>query len=228
MGRDTARAQSHPARPRLDEECRRLLAQLRERCPHLFPADPLTPGGLAPARPVTDKQLSALVTAAAREAAAGRAADSTSLPASVLWEDGSDALLVDLETVAVELGEGTVLVRVGVSCDQIAEPVMPVEVTFAVGSPERPTGLLAATPLVPAGPPVVIARWADALIAFAWQALLDAVGALAAGAGLDRDGTALIPSVLAARRGELSVTPQARHDMDRVRTGSVVRAGGPQ
>lgn len=225
MDRENA---SPPTEPRLDAECKRLLDELRRRCPHLLPADPRPAGDVAPIIPAADRDLGALVTAAAREAATGRLpADSTRLPGRVLWEDGPDALLLDLDTITVEIGEGTVVVRVDVICDQLDGRALPIGVTFVVGTPDRPTGLLAATPRTPIGPPVVVARWGDELVAFAWQALLDAIGALAAGAGMDRDGTALIPTAVTARPGELQLQPQARHGMDRVRTGSVVRRSVP-
>jgi len=221
-GEDTS-DRTDPPRRRLDAECRRLLDDLRKRCPHLLPAEPLPAGATAPELPASGQRLGTLVSVAAREAAATRQADPASLPEAVVWEDGSDALLVDLSTVTVRVGDGTVLVSTAVTCDQLRGRRERVDVTFVVGTPDRPTGLLAATPQTPIGPRVVVERWADALIAFAWQALLDAVGALAAGVGTDRDGTPLVPTVITARPDELLLQPQARHGMDRVRTGSVVR-----
>jgi hypothetical protein len=98
-----------------------------------------------------------------------------------------------------------------------------VTVDFVVGTPSRPTGLLAAS-TEPRGPRVVVRRWGEALTALAWQAVLDATGGVAAAAGADRDGSVLIPVVLTASRDGIAVVGQARHEIDRVRRGQVVLA----
>jgi hypothetical protein len=85
-----------------------------------------------------------------------------------------------------------------------------------MGTADRPAGLFAAAPSRPDGPAVVTERWADALTALAWRALLDAVAGVAAAAGRDTDGSPLIPAAIAATANGLMVQTQARHPFDRV------------
>ncbi len=89
-----------------------------------------------------------------------------------------------------------------------------VDVDVVVGTAERPTGLLAAAPM-PRGPSVVVDRWQDALVALAWQALLDAAAGLSAAAGRDPDGAALVPTSWSVSRRGLAIGAQARHPFDR-------------
>lgn len=127
---------------RLDAERRRLLAELRRCCPGVLPGAPLPPGEFAPQLPVRGADLSALVTTATREAAAGRplvVADQ--LPGIVVWEDGAEALLLDLDTIRVRLDEGMVVVRVDVRCDQV-RGAAPVEVRTRVEVRSAAAGVL--------------------------------------------------------------------------------------
>jgi hypothetical protein len=109
-------------------------------------------------------------------------------------------------------------VGIDVACDQLRAgkrtPTAHVDIDLVVGTEDRPTGLLAAA-TTPRGPAVVVDRWADALVALAWQALLDTAAALSAAAGADVDGTPLIPTRWSASREGIAVGPQARHAFDR-------------
>ena len=109
-------------------------------------------------------------------------------------------------------------IAVDVACDELRaarrKPQARVEIDLVVGTDERPAGLLAAA-TTPRGPAVVVDRWADALVAFAWQALLDTAAALSAAAGADVDGTPLIPTRWSASKKGIAVGPQARHPFDR-------------
>jgi hypothetical protein len=218
-----------PPRP-LDKACALLLETVRRRCPGLLPAAPLPAGDTAEPVQIDAKHAAALVNLAARQAAltgtgAPVGGDADRLPRAVLWREGTDALLVEVGALDVTVGAGLVTVTVPVRCDQVHRGRAVVSVELVVGSPERPAGLLAATS-EPRGPPVVVRRWADALTALAWQALLDAAGALASATGRDADGTPLVPVALTANDTGLALLAQARHPIDRVRQGSVVLADG--
>jgi hypothetical protein len=108
-----------------------------------------------------------------------------------------------------------------VRCDQLPGERGVVDVDFVVGTPDRPTGLLAAA-TEPRGPRVVIRPWGEALTALAWQSVLSSLGGVAAATGMDRDGASLIPTALTATPGGLNILVQARHEMDRLRPGRVV------
>jgi hypothetical protein len=147
--------------------------------------------------------------------------DVNELPASVLWQEGADALMIEVARIDVRVGAGLVTVTIPVICDQLRRGRGVVDVDFVVGTPDRPTGLLAAA-TEPRGPRVIVRRWSDALTALAWQSVLASLGGVAAAAGIDRDGAALIPTALTATPAGLGITVQARHDIDRVRPGRVV------
>ncbi len=209
-----------PQATAIDQGCAALLKELRARCPGLVPADPLPPSGVGAVVPVTPEALGPLVVTAAGQALPGTQAGGTA-PAAVLWQQGVDALLVRISAITTAVGDGWVTVTVPVTCDQIqdpagAAPVQPVTVTFVLGTAERPAALFAAAPSRPDGPAVVVERWADALTALAWRALLDTVAGIAAAAGRDTDGSPLIPVAVTATAKGLLVQTQARHPFDRI------------
>jgi hypothetical protein len=204
----------------LEAECRKHLAFVRKNCPGMLPQGPVKPGMPVPPVPVDTRTAAAILRAAVKGAAAAatgqRPADPP--PGAVVWTDGADSLLVLLDSVQVSTSDGVITVGLDVACDQAlsasGEPRSHVDVDLVVGTRDRPTGLLAAAP-VPRGLPVVVDRWHDALVALAWQALLDAAAALSASVGADTDGTRLVPTRLTASKDGITVGPQARHPFDR-------------
>ena len=198
----------------LTAECKRLLALVRERCPGLLPAAPLEPG--TPAEPVeiTAEEVRRLVPLAALSAA-GVGRDDADRGADVIWREGDRELRVRAAKVGAAFAPGAIAIAIPVFCDQTGDAE--VHVSFAVGGPERPAGLLAATETRPRGPAVIIDAWGDSLVAFAWHALLELVGGVAGEAGRDVDGARLVPASLQARGDTLAVRPMARHPFDRVR-----------
>jgi hypothetical protein len=205
----------------VDASCKALLAVVRKRCPGLLPADDLRPGDVASPVPIPADSASSLFVTALRQSVAtavtGRVPPpDAELPTTVLWEEGADALLALVGSTKMEIGDGEVTVSLPVRCDQLARGSGVVTVRLVVGTPERPAGLFAATSTVPQGPPVVVRRWADALTALVWTALLEVVRGVARGSGRDIDGTGLVPVALVASPQGLVVLPQARHAIDRV------------
>ena len=211
---------------RIEDVCRRLLDVVRERAPQLLPPDPLSAGTLGAPVPVVRDELPKLVAAAAWAGTVGGTPESERTPA-VVWREGADALLIDVGGVTATTSTGWVVIRIPVACDQLPDRRADVEVPFAVGSPDRPAGLVAATETVPRGPAVVVARWGEALVALAWRAMLDGVAGLAAEAGRDVDGAPLVPVALVATERGLAVLPQARHGFDRLPPPSATGAERP-
>lgn len=197
-----------------DAMCQRLLALLRKQCPELFPAQPLPPGQAGAPLPVSSTDLPALARAAIR-AASGlppAPAGGTVPVGGVTWVDGDRELYVAVEQVDVRLAPGAVAVTIPVRCDQTG--ATEVDISFAVGLPDRPLGLVVATEDRPRGPAAVVDVWGDALIALAWQCLLDVASGVSAASGSDSAGTPLIASALHSDGKTLSVTPQARFAFD--------------
>lgn len=188
-----------------DAQCKRLVAEVRRRCPGALKDEPVKPG--EPIAPVTlsDKDLGGLVCAAL----AGGGGP------TVLLSDGDSELLLHAGDTAVVARDGLVLVALTVECDQTGP--RQVTVPFAVGSVGSAAGLVAVTEPVPRGPWEVVGVWGEALVALAWRALLEVATGVSRHAGGDVDAMPLLPGALDATPGSLNVTPQARHEIDRSR-----------
>ena len=214
----------------LERACRKHLEFLRKNCPQLLPQGPIKPGQVSAPLPIDVQRAGSLVTIAVQQAAAGSLARATgdrsrrtALPRSVIWTHGADSLLVLLDSLRISTDEGLVTVAVTVACDELmlTDNVRQatIQIDLVVGTAARPAGMLAATTL-PRGPLVVVNRWADALVALAWQGMLDAAAGIAAAAGNDTDGAPLVPTSWTATRGGLRIGPQARHRFDRLVAGA--------
>src|SRR5262245_6075270 len=130
----------------LSRECQRLLATLRERCPGVLPPEPLKAGAVTAPIQVKTQEAAGLIAVAARQAvleAAGAPvpSDLRQLPQSVLWQDGANALLVEVGAIKVTFASGGIAVALPVRCDQLPRTRGVVEVDLLFGSPDRPTGL---------------------------------------------------------------------------------------
>jgi hypothetical protein len=127
---------------------------------------------------------------------------------TIAWVDGGNQLAIVVAELDLELADGQIVLVVPVRCDQVEGSV---RVTFAVGSPEDPRGLYAATERRPRGPELVVDTWGEALVAFAWQCLLGLFTGMAAATGKDTRGNYLVPVEIAASRAGLVVVPMGRH-----------------
>jgi hypothetical protein len=149
----------------------------------------------------------------------------------VVWQSGADELLVLTDQVTLGLTPGLVTIGIPVGCDQLVparrrapdartaatksrsaakEHVTEiVTVPLGVGTTKQVRGLFVSAFDRPAGPDAVTGAWADALTAFAWEALLTLAQHLAAEAGQDGRGRPLVPGALAAEQGALLVKPMA-------------------
>ena len=127
----------------------------------------------------------------------------------VVWSEGGRELAVDLRGPEIVFGDGQVLLRLPVFCEQTGEAM--VQVLFAVGSVKQPAGLFASTPQQPTGPEAIVEPWGESLVAFAWECLLGVVTDLSAAVGKDPRGNRLVPVELASTPRVLMVWPMARH-----------------
>ncbi|MBA3774064.1 MAG: hypothetical protein H0X13_16710 [Ramlibacter sp.] len=127
----------------------------------------------------------------------------------VVWVEGENELAVTFGAVGVKLSDGLIRIGIPVRCDQAGKAT--VELLFAVGSPDQPAGLYAASARRPNGPEVVVTTWGEALVAFAWQCVLGLVTGIAAAAGKDRRGNLLVPVELSVTGQGIEIVPMARH-----------------
>lgn len=181
-----------------------VLGQLRAERPEALPTKPVLTGRKGAVLPVSTAALGTLVQLAALRRTEG--------DASIVWDDGTNQLVVQATKVRSVVTEGMVRILVPVECDQ-ARATM--EIAFAVGSETRVAGMIAATADRPAGDPLIARVWGDALIAFAYGILLDLADSLAGASGRDEKNDRLVPRGLVARRGQLSIETQARFAYDR-------------
>jgi hypothetical protein len=201
-----------PDDPRIAAECKRLLAVVRKRCPNLLPPDPVAAGTVVGAVHLSAEETAPLFASAGAVATAVEEIESE---APVLWREGERELLVRQADVSARFALGVVAVSIPVFCDQVGEAV--VHVTFVIGDPSRPAGLLAGTEDRPRGPAAVVDAWGDSLVAFAWQVLIEVVANVAGEAGRDVDGSPLMPIGIGASAEGLFVVPMARHAFDAAR-----------
>ena len=199
-------------RPTLAALSPRIAARLRPFDPQRFRLEPLKAGS-----PTTDVRVAAPEAARLARLAArlvgGLGADGR-LGEALLWQRAGNSLLVLPDKLQLRLGDGVLAFSLPVQCDQ--SEAVEVHVSFVVGDPRRPAGLLAITEERPRGPAVVVDTWGEAIVAFCWHVVLQVATSLAAEAGLDEDGVAPIPVALYATPDGLVVTPMARHAFDRL------------
>jgi hypothetical protein len=175
-----------------------------DRVPALPPA--MAAGAAAHPIVVDDKHAAALMRVAAwRAAGVFRPTTRT----EIVWVDGDSELAIGLAALRVRMDTGLLRLAIPVRCEETGRAE--VEVAFAVGSPAEPAGLYASTFRRPNGPPLVVDRWGDALVAFAWQCVLGMVSGIAGATGKDARGNVLVPAELAVSPRGLVIVPMARH-----------------
>ena len=180
-----------------------LLDLLRRLNPNIVIGKPLPPSTVGPEVPLTTQSFAQLVTAAATQGNQGL----------LLWTKDDSELIVVTGKITLNLADGLMLVNIPVMCDQVESTI---QVPFAVGGAQTPSGMLVATEEHPRGPDSIIVIWSEALIAFAWQVLLTVVTRVAAATGTDTDGAGLIPVSITATSDGVRVLTMARHAFDRV------------
>jgi hypothetical protein len=186
----------------------REMARLRKEGIYRPPKEPLPPGQhLDPIR------LDLATLRRLTPAAAGRALGQGdgSKVTEVIWSEGGDELSVDPAKIDVKTTTGAILFSIPVRCDQSGQGVA--DVALAVGSPERGAGMFAAATRRAHGPPAVVERWADALVALAWGTLVELASSISGVAGRDVSGAELIPGSMVADEAGLLIVPYARHPL---------------
>ena len=133
-------------------------------------------------------------------------------PPTVVWVAGRDELLVYLDRTRIECAPGLLTVSLVVHCNEVKGDQR-VDVAFAVGTMERPTGLVMSTFDRVQGPAIIADAWSESITAFAWEAVVTMAQQLASGAGKDSAGRPLVPALIAADKGLLVIAPMARNNL---------------
>jgi len=129
----------------------------------------------------------------------------------VIWSEGGDELSIDPVKLDVKTTTGAILFSIPVRCDQSGQGVA--QIVLAVGAPGQGAGMFAVAARRPVGPPAVVERWADPLVALAWGTLVELASSISQVAGRDVNGDELIPGSIAADPDGLLVVPYARHPL---------------
>lgn len=162
----------------------------------VLPKNPLTEGTTAAPVRIDSKQASELLRAVARQSV-GLVASAENT--EVVWVDGDRELAIDLANLPVSIGDGEIQIAITVRCDQTGPAS--IEILFAVGTKDEPSGLYASAYRRPTGPAVIVDAWGEPLVAFAWQCLLAMVSGVAGAVGTDDLGNVLVPVELTASKG---------------------------
>jgi hypothetical protein len=172
----------------------------------LPPPKPLPAGTVGAEVPVNSAALQKLITAITAE-------DSTA--GQQVWTKGSSELTVITGKIAIALDDGLAIVTIPVSCDQVAAAA--IQVPFAMGGKDTPSGIVFATEDRPRGVEAIVDVWGEALTAYAWRLLVTAIHRTALQSGTDVDGAGLVPIAVTATKDGITLVPMARHTFDRVR-----------
>ncbi len=197
---------------RLPLDAALLASNLRILDPKLFKPEPLPAGKASGEVTLSADALPNLVRTAAL-AVSGFDVDAADRAPTLVWRCGSSDLLVLPGGVQTRLAQGVIALSIPVRCDQSGDAF--VHVSFFIGEPARPAGLVAATEPRPRGPAAVVDVWGERLVAVGWQIVVALVTQLAADSGRDEDGAPLLPTAMSATPQGLTVLPMARHAMDR-------------
>lgn len=128
----------------------------------------------------------------------------------VVLTAGRSELLVHTNGIGLSCTTGLIILGVPVGCDELPDGGS-VQVKFGVGTEDAPAGLVMTTFERPSGPDIVVDAWSDALIAFAWAAIVHMTQSLCAASGVDATGQPLVPGYLSAVRDTLIIQPMAAH-----------------
>jgi hypothetical protein len=131
---------------------------------------------------------------------------------SVVWVAGNDELLVRLDQTRLTCAPGFITISLFVECDEVRD-TQRIDIAFAVGSPQRPTGLVMSTFDRPQGPAAITNTWSASLTAFAWEVLVTTAQQLAAGVGRDASKRPLVPGTIAADTDLLLIGAMARNNL---------------
>ena|SRR5688572_22715984 len=133
-------------------------------------------------------------------------------PPTVVWVAGREELMVYLDRTTITCAPGMVTISLVVTCDEIKGDQR-VDLAFAVGTLQRPTGLVMSTFDRVQGPALIADTWSESITAFAWEAVVTMAQQLAAGTGKDAAGRPLVPALIAADKNLLLIAAMARNNI---------------
>lgn len=167
--------------------------------PPPFPPPPCPPGDYKVPDQFAEADLPAALTVRLMGTPANGVPTSApaSSPASVIWVNGSNEVLVHLDSTQVRILDGMLLVSVDLECDQTGRT--PLVCAFALSNTSDPSTLVATTDEYPRGDGTLASCWGQQLQQAVWSSIL----ALANDHADERE---LSPRGLIATAGKLSLS----------------------
>jgi hypothetical protein len=129
----------------------------------------------------------------------------------VVWTQGDSELLIHSDKTRIGLSSGVVTLRITAECQEHGKMVIPVPI--GVGTKQSPSGLVMSTFGDLEGPAELVEAWSDAIIAFAWEALLEVARVICSEIGKDKRGLPLVPGSIGAAPNQLLLQPVARFSL---------------
>lgn len=129
----------------------------------------------------------------------------------VVWNHADSELLVHSDQTTLRCTSGVVTVNVSVECDQFQQLTIPVPI--GVGQKKAASGLVMSSFQDLQGPRGLVDTWADAIIAFAWESLLEVASTICEQVGRDARGLPLVPGSIGAEPDRLLIQPVSRYSL---------------
>jgi hypothetical protein len=126
----------------------------------------------------------------------------------VVWSQSDSELLVHSDKTTLDITSGLVTITVTVSCDQHEQVAIPVP--FGIGQKTLASGLVMSSFQDLQGPKGILEIWSEAIIAFAWESLLELASTICAQVGRDARGLPLVPGTIGASANRLLIQPVSR------------------
>ena len=199
---------------KVSKECRRLLKRIRKHCPDQFPQSPLDEGEISAPIHINKKSLTTLFRLALQPVKSSKNGDPNTEPKNepIVWQlDEAQVLFYPAKT-QVEITDGLILVGIVLETEQTGQATL--TVAFATGRNGLLSGTVMTTEERPRGPELLVDIWGDAVIAAAYDAVLQVTNGIAAEVGNDRKGQVLRAGAIVATKEGLGVIPQAYHSFE--------------
>lgn len=129
----------------------------------------------------------------------------------VVWSHGDSELLVHSDQTRIACSSGVVTILIAVACDQ--HHLVKIPVPIGVGTQKSVSGLVMSSFQDLEGPEEIVATWSDAIIAFAWESLIEVARVICAEVGRDARGRPLVPGSIGAAPDQLLIQPVSRYSL---------------
>ncbi len=199
---------------KVSKECRRLISRLKKQCPEHFPESPLNEGEISAPIHIDKQSLTRLFRLALQPAKQLSSTNKNPKPNNdpVIWQLDEAQVFFYPDKTKVEIADGLILVGIVLESVQTGQATL--TVAFATGRNGQLSGTVMTTEEHPRGPELLVNIWGDAVIAAAYDAVLQVTNGIAAEVGNDLQGQVLRAGAIVTTKKGLGVIPQAYHSFE--------------